>query len=47
MFVLVRTVLEGVEEVVKGKSTPGPGTVLSRIKRFADQYDEQKAKREF
>jgi hypothetical protein len=37
--VLVRVIAEEVEDIVKGKATSGPRTILQRLRRFTEQYD--------
>jgi hypothetical protein len=44
MFILIRTVLDGVEDVVKEKSAPGPATVLRRLRKHTEQYEVAKSR---
>jgi len=39
MVILVRVIAEEVEDLVKGKSTSGQNTILRRLRRYAEQYD--------
>jgi len=43
MAILVRTIAEEVEDLVKGKNTSGFTTIETRLKRFGKQYDEHVA----
>jgi hypothetical protein len=37
--VLIRVIAEEVEDIVKGKPTSGPQTILQRLRRFTEQYE--------
>ena len=44
MYILARTIQEGMEDVVKDKSAPGPQATLKRIRKFSEQYYIEKNK---
>jgi len=37
--VLIRTIAEEVEDIVKGKKASGLRTILLRLRRFTEQYE--------
>ncbi|MCU1251554.1 MAG: hypothetical protein JWQ49_4583 [Edaphobacter sp.] len=43
-IVLIRTIAEEVEDVVKGKRTSGFPTIQKRLRRFTEQYENNPPK---